>query len=57
MDDFLAQRRTSELVSSKQFMIEYFDWCKSNDRPRTPVTPEVLEGVGPGRIVGIPKKE
>jgi len=57
MDDFLAQRRTSELVSSKQFMIEYFDWCKSNDRPRTPVTQEVLEDVGPGRIVGIPKKE
>jgi hypothetical protein len=57
MDDFLAQRQSSEIVSSKQFIIEYFDWCKINDRPRTPVTREVLEVVGPGRIIGIPKKE
>lgn len=57
MDDFLAQRRSSELVSSKQFITEYFDWCQINDRPRTPVTREVLDVVGPGRIIGIPKKE
>ena len=57
MDDFLAQRRSSELVSSKQFITEYFDWCQIHDRPRTPVTREVLDVVGPGRIIGIPKKE
>ena len=57
MEDFIKSWNHSEPVSSKQFITEYFEWCKANDRPRIQVTQEVMEAVGVGKIIGIPKKE